>query len=748
MSDNERSTPGEVATSGASSEKKRRRTRWGPSADTGEDDNVKDEAAASKTIIAEEPTEAPANADSTEKKKRRKSRWETNEGDDGSENGHDNNSSALVAVAQQTTMPKAASTSNVLTQMPVNGMVVGTGIFVQLPTSMLAEHSAPADATPEVHFMFRELAVLNRRLIAGLPYDDRPEHERSPEPAPVYDANGVRVNTREVVEREKFQTRRMEILEEICKKCPTFRPPPDYKPNKRCAKLLIPVDEYPGYNFFGLIIGPRGSTQKQMQRETNTKIVIRGKGSARGGTAAADRHSERDDEPLHVYIEGDVQEDVDKASAIIKKLLIPVDEDINEHKRLQLRELALMNGTWRDETTIEAMQKRLDEEIAAGAIYQLPDALKKAVEATYRKDVEALHGAGAGGALDSAYSDFLSELGVSGKSGASVGRRRDDDNDDCKVYVGRLPPTATAEALEAMFRPYGKIEAVACIPDQALGYTCKGFAFITFSSPEDAIAAQNALHGALFDDRSMEVRVKTAAREERRENTTFNEDANLYVSGIPESMNEDNLRELFAPYGLVQRTKLIRDHNTQMPRGYGFVQMMDPSHAQAAIASLSGQYFEGSMKPFVVRIAGARGSEGAGTMFPGAGGFNTGGFAKLQPGVAPYAGFAPPVYAAPPMMGFDPNAAYYGGYQQTGGYVDQYAIDPYAAAYYGGAMPGFELGNPDEAPPPPPEDDGAPMPGMPMMMSLVAPGVVAPDEIAVLPGVAPPAPPPMPPPPA
>ena len=91
-----------------------------------------------------------------------------------------------------------------------------------------------------------------------------------------------------------------------------------------------------------------------------------------------------------MLIEGDVQSDVDKAKAMIEKLLIPVDEDMNEHKRQQLRELALMNGTWRDESSIEAMQKRLDEELASGSIYQLPETVKKAVEATYRKDVKKL----------------------------------------------------------------------------------------------------------------------------------------------------------------------------------------------------------------------------------------------------------------------------------------------------------------------------------------------------------------------
>lgn len=61
---------------------------------------------------------------------------------------------------------------------------------------------------------------------------------------------------------------------------PTARPTPSPHPTKRfSSKIYIPINEYPGYNFIGLIIGPRGNTQKRMQSETNTKIAIRGKGS-------------------------------------------------------------------------------------------------------------------------------------------------------------------------------------------------------------------------------------------------------------------------------------------------------------------------------------------------------------------------------------------------------------------------------------------------------------------------------------
>ncbi len=40
---------------------------------------------------------------------------------------------------------------------------------------------------------------------------------------------------------------------------------------------------------------------------------------------------------------------VDKAVDMIERLLEPNDDTLNEHKRLQLRELAALNGTLKDE---------------------------------------------------------------------------------------------------------------------------------------------------------------------------------------------------------------------------------------------------------------------------------------------------------------------------------------------------------------------------------------------------------------
>ena len=87
---------------------------------------------------------------------------------------------------------------------------------------------------------------------------------------------------------------------------------------KRTKKIRIPIEEHPHYNFIGLIIGPRGRKQKELEAKTGCRISIRGRGSV--------KKEGSDDEPLHVVITGDDQQSVDAASELIEQLLVvPVD---------------------------------------------------------------------------------------------------------------------------------------------------------------------------------------------------------------------------------------------------------------------------------------------------------------------------------------------------------------------------------------------------------------------------------------
>jgi splicing factor 1 len=120
---------------------------------------------------------------------------------------------------------------------------------------------------------------------------------------------------------------------------------------KRTKKIRIPIEEHPNYNFIGLIIGPRGKTQKELEAKTGCKIAIRGKGSVKEGARGRrdGKMMEGDDEPLHVVITGDDQKSVDAAADMIEQMLVVIDDEKNVHKQQQLRELALLNGTLKED---------------------------------------------------------------------------------------------------------------------------------------------------------------------------------------------------------------------------------------------------------------------------------------------------------------------------------------------------------------------------------------------------------------
>jgi len=67
----------------------------------------------------------------------------------------------------------------------------------------------------------------------------------------------------------------------------------------------------------------------------------------------------------------------------------------------------------------------------------------------------------------------------------------------------------------------------------------------------------------------------------------------LYVGGLPYSVTEGRLTELFSAHGTVDSANVISDKFTGQSRGFGFVEMSSSSEAQSAIQSLNGTQFEG-----------------------------------------------------------------------------------------------------------------------------------------------------------
>lgn len=60
----------------------------------------------------------------------------------------------------------------------------------------------------------------------------------------------------------------------------------------------------------------------------------------------------------------------------------------------------------------------------------------------------------------------------------------------------------------------------------------------------------------------------------------------LFVGGLPYSVTDDELQQLFAPTGTVVSAKVIIDRETNRSKGFGFVEMENDEEAQAAIKQL------------------------------------------------------------------------------------------------------------------------------------------------------------------
>ncbi len=68
---------------------------------------------------------------------------------------------------------------------------------------------------------------------------------------------------------------------------------------------------------------------------------------------------------------------------------------------------------------------------------------------------------------------------------------------------------------------------------------------------------------------------------------------NIFVGNLSFSTNEDELRQLFEPFGQVDRVSIMTDRDTGRSRGFGFVEMASNEDGEKAITALNGSQVGG-----------------------------------------------------------------------------------------------------------------------------------------------------------
>jgi RNA recognition motif-containing protein len=68
---------------------------------------------------------------------------------------------------------------------------------------------------------------------------------------------------------------------------------------------------------------------------------------------------------------------------------------------------------------------------------------------------------------------------------------------------------------------------------------------------------------------------------------------NIFVGNLAFTTTEQDLRQLFEPYGTVDTVRIMTDRETGRSRGFGFVEMPDSLAAHSAMDALNGTSLAG-----------------------------------------------------------------------------------------------------------------------------------------------------------
>ncbi|XP_056149782.1 heterogeneous nuclear ribonucleoprotein A0-like [Lampris incognitus] len=159
----------------------------------------------------------------------------------------------------------------------------------------------------------------------------------------------------------------------------------------------------------------------------------------------------------------------------------------------------------------------------------------------------------------------------------------------CKLFVGRLSASTDDDGLRMHFEQFGTLADCVVVVNKPLKRS-RCFGFVSYSTPEEADAAI-AARPHVVDGRTVELK-RAVAREDSNKPEVVAKVKNIFVGGLKDDIEEDNLTEYFSQFGKIERSKVISQRETGKRRGFGFVHFVDTDSADKAVA-LKFHYVKG-----------------------------------------------------------------------------------------------------------------------------------------------------------
>jgi len=168
----------------------------------------------------------------------------------------------------------------------------------------------------------------------------------------------------------------------------------------------------------------------------------------------------------------------------------------------------------------------------------------------------------------------------------SSGRQQSPGPPGTRLYVGNLFYEVKEEQLKRVFSRFGEVTGVRLVYDNR-GYS-RGFAYIDFSTIEEAQSAIDSLNMQVFEGRNLIVqfhREKVAAvGGEKRVNPPSD---TLFIGNMSYEMSDKDLNELFRDIRNVIDVRVAVDRRTGQPRGFAHAEFVDVASATHAKEILS-----------------------------------------------------------------------------------------------------------------------------------------------------------------
>ncbi|KAF5944183.1 hypothetical protein HYC85_018260 [Camellia sinensis] len=146
-----------------------------------------------------------------------------------------------------------------------------------------------------------------------------------------------------------------------------------------------------------------------------------------------------------------------------------------------------------------------------------------------------------------------------------------------KLFVGGISWDTNEDRLRDYFQIFGEVVEAVIMKDRNTG-RARGFGFVVFADP--AVAERVVREKHMIDGRAVEAK-KAVPRDDQNMLNRYNgslqgspgpaRSKKIFVGGLASTVTESDFKKYFDQFGTITDVVVMYDHNTQRPRGFGFI---------------------------------------------------------------------------------------------------------------------------------------------------------------------------------